>query len=123
MYPTNIGEIKDNDPLIVNIQAVIAAAFSGLDPSPSIGIVAWKGVYNHAPTPYIINIGIKKELSANTTEENPPIPNITPDAKRNGLRRWNFRDRNPPASTIRSPHMGKTAVFELPSVNAMPCTS
>ncbi len=51
MYPTNIGEMKDNDPPIVNIQAVIAAAFSGLEPSTSSGIVAWKGVYSQAPIP------------------------------------------------------------------------
>ena len=51
MYPTNMGEMKDNDPPIVNIQAVIAAAFSGLEPSTSSGIVAWNGVYSQAPIP------------------------------------------------------------------------
>ena len=51
MYPTNIGDMKDNDPPIVKIQAVIAAAFSGLESSASSGIVAWKGVYHQAPIP------------------------------------------------------------------------
>lgn len=56
-------------------------------------------------------------------EENPPIPSTMPDAKRNGLRRLNLRDKNPAISTIMSPHMGRTAVFELPSDNDIPCTS
>ncbi len=115
--------MKDNNPPIVNIQAVIAAAFSGLDSSASRGIVAWNGVYSQAPIPYTINTSKRKGLSANITEEKPPIPNTIPDANRKGFRRLNFRDKKPAVSTTISPHIGNTAVFALPSDNDMLCIS